>query len=99
MNNALVVEMNKSKPGKPEMDGSKGSKQDLGLAHVHLSSNKIKHCLNRSPESTQNTHIHLHLIPFLEVTTAKQTKYIIQVYQKKYIIQMLPALTLRHPTI
>lgn len=69
MTNALAAKRNKSKLEKPEMNRSKGSKKDMRLAHVHLSSNKINHCFNRSPECSLNTHIHLHFIPFLEVTT------------------------------
>lgn len=72
MPESLDVKMNKSKLEKPEMDRSKGSKKDMCLAHVHSSSNEINHCLNRSPKCSLNTHIHLHFIPFLEVTTPEK---------------------------
>jgi len=55
--------------GKPEMHSRIGSEEDISLAHVYLATNPIHYSLKRSSVCTFNTHIHLHLLTFLEVTT------------------------------
>lgn len=70
----MRLPLTKGWKGKPEMHSRWGSEENISLAHVHFTTDPINYSLKRSPVCTLKTHVHLHLLTFLEVTTPNEYK-------------------------